>query len=233
MNVVSVDLDDTLIATKIQYEEAKNWFGDYVSNNFNVEYADAVDEYTDQSSNLIDEFGLSKHRFPKAAVVALESLVDNPSEEEKRRAYEIGRSAFKSRDQYMKKGFIEDGAEEFLETVTDTSDHSVLVTAGDQDIQNRKIDALNLREYFDQIEVVGMNGKTEILEGFDDADTLVHIGNSNHSDVKAASNVNADCIYIPRGEWIDSNNEYEGSGRIYTVESISEAEEVLRSILGN
>lgn len=235
MDVVSVDLDDTLISTKIEYEKAKDWFGDYVSSKFDIEYADAVDEYSHWSSELVDKYGLSKHRFPQAAVEALDSLLDESnsevSEEHKSRVYDIGRSAFKSRYQYEEQGFIDEGVKDFLETVRDRADKSVLVTAGDPHIQNRKVDALDLREYFNRIEVVSMNGKTEILEEFTDAENLVHIGNSNHSDVKAASNADADCIYIPRGEWIDSSNEYEGDGSIHTVDSISEAEDILEKIL--
>lgn len=233
MDVVSVDLDDTLIETGVKYERAKEWFGDYVTQNFDVGRDEAVDRYTELSSGLLDEYGLSKHRFPQAAVEALKSLVDDHSEEEKRRAYEIGRSAFKNKDQYMENGFIENGVKEFLQTVDDVSDLSILVTAGDPHIQNRKIDALGLRDYFDRIEVVDMNGKTAVLEEFNDGDGLVHIGNSNHSDVRAASNADADCIYIPRGEWMDGDNEYDGGGQIYTVDGILEAEKVLTDLFSD
>lgn len=226
MLVVSVDLDDTLIPTKIHYKKANEWFANYVNQNYNVDENTAMEKFSEKSTELLDDYGLSKQRFPKSAVAALDDLVSEPSDLDRERVYEIGRSAFKDKNQYQDIGFIDDGTEEFLETVSEKSDISILLTAGDEDIQRRKIKSLDLEKYFDRISIVPMNGKTKILSEYSD-DSCIHIGNSSHSDLKAASNTNSDFIYIPRGEWVKNDNQYTGDGKMNTVENIKEAQSIL------
>lgn len=231
MKVVCVDLDDTLIPTKYHYEEAKGWFGDYLNRVHKIDKGVAVEEFSNQSDELVQEFQLSQERFPTAAVHALKNLVDNPSDKDLHRVHEIGRSAFKSKPQYKDIGFMDEGTEQFLETVEDVSDLSILLTAGDEDIQNRKADALGLRDYFDRVEIVPMGGKSDVLNNYTGDNDVVHVGNSSHSDLGAASDADAHFIYIPRGEWIENDNKYSGEGEMRTVTSITEAEEEIVDII--
>lgn len=231
MKVVSVDLDDTLIPTKYHYEKAKGWFGDYLNRVHSIDKGVAVEEFSKQSDELIEEFQLSQERFPKAAVCALKSLVNDPSDEDLHRVHEIGRSAFKSEPQYKDVGFMDEGTEQFLKKVENISDLSILLTAGDENIQDRKVNALNLRDHFDHIEIVSMGQKSEVLNNYTGENDVVHVGNSSHSDLMAASDADAHFIYIPRGEWIENDNKYSGEGEMRTVASIKEAEEQLEDII--
>lgn len=230
MIVISVDLDDTLIPTQVHYESAKNWFGDYVERLYGIDKDLAIDEFSNHSSELLDTFGLSKERLPRAAMKTLRKLADNPDQKHLDRSYEIGRSVFKSKTQYSKTGFMDKGTKAFLETIERLSDQSVLLTAGDLEIQSRKVEALNLNGHFDEVQIVDMGGKSEVLKEYSNHE-VVHIGNSSHSDMRAASESDSDFIYIPRGEWVDNNIEYSGDGEMHTVQNIREAETVLRDIL--
>jgi FMN phosphatase YigB (HAD superfamily) len=232
MNVISVDLDDTLISTKIQYERTREWFGEYLENCFGVSREKAMDKMSYWSEELLDTYGLSRERYPKAAVRALDDLVGEYRTKHERRVYEIARSTFKNEDQYRKQGFMEgEETRKFLDTVEQKSDVSMLLTSGDPRLQQRKINALNLEKWFDVIEVSDIGGKPEFLFSYSDATNLIHIGNSTHSDVKAASKANADCIHIPRGEWIKTKCEYEGEGSYNKADDITEAREILKTLL--
>lgn len=232
MNIISVDLDDTLISTKRQYTNTREWFGEYLEMRFSIPKDVAMEEMAHWSEKLTETYGLSKKRYPKSAVKALDNLVEDYDTIDQERVYEIARSTFKSRDQYKEQGFIEgDNTREFLNTVNEEAEESLLLTSGDPDIQWRKINALNLQRWFDTIEISDMGEKPAILSSYSNSHNIVHIGNSTHSDVKAASKSNADCIHIPRGEWIDTEYEYSGNGQIKRVDNIVEARHILKEIL--
>jgi len=220
---VTIDLDDTLIETQDDYTEAREWFAEYVSQRYaTVTKADATEIQTDCSRDLLSEYGLSVERYPNACLVALETLVDNPSEEERQRVFEIGASAMKEEFQYANRGFREN-AEELISVSNAVSDFSVLLTAGDNSVQNRKVNALDLADKFDSVEITEMDGKSDFLRSLSNSfDKVVHIGNSFSSDVQAALDANVSCIYVPQKEWREGEQDAKYDDVQY-AENITEA----------
>jgi FMN phosphatase YigB (HAD superfamily) len=205
MRIATVDLDDTLIKTGIDYDNARTVFGKFVRENFGIDSKMAIQTSKKIDRDMLDGLGLSMERFPNSCSRALKELIDNPTQAQLEQARTHGRKAFKTTSEYQERGFME-GAKEMLETLNEKNDALHLITAGVEELQKRKIDALNLNTYFDQTRVVGMHSKCEHIREFKERydaqdDEIFHIGNSEKSDVKAALRANANAIYLPRGQW--------------------------------
>lgn len=203
---ISIDLDDTIIMTQDDFSSARVWFAEYVSDRYDVDYDNAKSVQSQKSKDLLNKYGLSTQRFPNACVEALEDLVGNPSQTDKDRVFEIGRSAFKTEYQYKKRGYRK-GSLDLLNLCKDISDHLVLLTSGDDTQQMRKVRALNLQEQFDEIRIVGMDEKHLSLTNLkESSEKTIHIGNSASSDVRAAQKAGVECLYIPESEWRESES---------------------------
>lgn len=220
---ITVDLDDTIIMTQRDFEDAREWFADYVSDTYDVEFEEAKSTQSEMSKELLDKYGLSIERFPNACVRALETLVDNPSQEDINRVFEIGRSAFKEDYQYEERGF-RDGCLDLIYLCQDLSDKLVLLTSGDERLQNRKIEALNLREMFDEVRIVEMGRKSSYLSELRESfDRVIHIGNSESSDVNAAVDAGVHCVYVPEGEWRDQGSDVSKQTNVVVADNMAES----------
>lgn len=198
-DVVTVDMDDTLINTQIDYDNARGYLAKWVKNNFETtlsqkEIRGLQKKY---SRDLVDEYGLSKERFPQACVEAVKQIgID--SEENKQKARNIGRQAIGNKYYYRRKDFM-GGAKEFLEFGSNQDFEFILLTEGDFELQKEKIEGKDLKKYFD--EVIITESKRNTIRTID-FDSLIHIGNSIYSDVEPLIDIEGvDVIYIPNGGW--------------------------------
>ena len=86
-----------------------------------------------------------------------------------------------------------------------------VLTIGDQDIQNRKINFSRLNHYFDHVEVVfhGDDKYQYLKEKADEfgAGNVIMVGNSIRSDINPALTAGVHAIYIPRGGWSQHKQE--------------------------
>jgi phosphoglycolate phosphatase-like HAD superfamily hydrolase len=146
---------------------------------------------------------------------------------ERETARDIGYSVFKTEEEYAARGFME-GAEELLAALNDHGFEMHVITAGDPEVQLRKVRGLGLDRYFDESHVVPIDSKAEHLRtlmnthGYTPDETFL-VGNSLTSDIKAALDADARGVYIPTHEWRPTENReyYENHERVHIYESLS------------
>ncbi len=202
-DIISFDLDETLIYTQQDYDNARQQFAEWIKTEFSVETDLERIQETQQrySRELYDEYGVSLERFPKACEEAYRELVGDENQTNIEKAREIGAGAFLSKDGYRKRGFV-DGAEQALDAAAENAD-LVLVTQGIESLQWKKIQALQLDRWFDN-SIYVVDEKKEKLEELRDKhsdSTIYHVGNSWRSDVEPALEVGLTPVYVPEGEW--------------------------------
>ncbi|MDD4878145.1 MAG: HAD family hydrolase [Candidatus Nanoarchaeia archaeon] len=147
---------------------------------------------------------------------------DKQGEEE---AYNIGMRAFDEK-RYRERGLVE-GAAETLEFLVSQRDELILLTKGDREIQQKKIEATGLWRYFrvDAINIVEKkNADTirDVIAGRDKS-RVWHVGNSIRSDVNPALEAGINVIYIPCETWAyeREHNGVPDDSRITTFSSIT------------
>jgi len=228
MRLITLDLDDTLMACgEVDYGAAKQQFGEYISSRSDASVREAIDVLNRIEKSNVSEHGLSKDRVPQSFVEAYRSLVDAPTDDGCRHAREIGESIFKTEDEYAERGLME-GAEQLLETLHNEPFDLHLITAGDPRVQQRKIDGLQLDQYFDDTHIVPMDTKedtiTRLLQrtGYDSSHAY-HIGNSLQSDVRAALEADANAIHVQTHQWreVEDAEYYRSHEQVAMYESLT------------
>lgn len=205
MRLVTVDLDDTLMRCGFDYTAAKDEFGEFVAAQADIGATEAVATMEEYDKKNIEKFGLAKERLPNSFEDGFRHLIDEPSEEDIAEVRRIANTVFKTEEEYAERGFME-GAEEVLQTLQNQDVHLHLITAGDETVQQQKIDGLRLERYFDGTHIVPIDSKQDrIAELMNthgvEADKAYHVGNSLTSDVKAALEAGVQAVYVPMHEW--------------------------------
>lgn len=228
MRLVTFDLDDTLMACGMDYVEGRQAFAAFMAERHGFEQAEVVETIQELDSENVEEFGLKMERYPMTFVETYDQLVDTPVDAERETVREFGYSVFKTAEEYAERGFME-GAEELLTRLNAVGFDLHLITAGDERVQNRKIEGLELDRYFDETHVTPLNGKADMLqqlmEEYDyGTDETFLIGNSLSSDIKAALDAGARGIYIPTHEWrpIENREFYETHDRVDIYPTLTE-----------
>lgn len=228
MDIVTVDLDDTLISTHMNYVNAKEKYANYMNQKFGFDKETVIKLIDDIDSQLFEKMGLDRDRYPTAFVRTTDELLSNTDnvdlDYEKNKAWDFGSKAFKTEQEYKNDGFIPN-SEKMLDILVNEFDMVHLLTAGVSSVQNPKINALELDMWFDDIHIVGPGEKEDMIRELSDkfdATSMTHIGNSEKSDVKAAIEANATAIYIPNNEWLgNSDIDYREVDGVHVFDSIS------------
>lgn len=214
MTIVTVDLDDTLLETSIDYMHSKAQFGQYMQSQFNIESQEAIETLEQKDKLLVQEEGLTIERYPKAFRYAVDELVQNATTEIKSHVETLGYQTYKSVSEYQERGFM-NGAEEMI-THLQNADELHLVTVGDPAAQLPKIEALNLRNWFNDIHIASLDeGKSgtfnDILSNTTHTnENFVHIGNSASSDVEATLSIGGTAVYISETtDWLSDESQHE------------------------
>lgn len=98
--------------------------------------------------------------------------------------------------------FVIPGAIETLIKLNERGYKKIIITAGHNRIQNRKLKLTRMSRFFDEIYVT--YDKSLILKDLADKyrkENLVMIGNSLRSDINPALELGIEAVYIPRGAW--------------------------------
>ncbi len=229
MNIATVDLDDTLIDTTSLYEDCRTNYCDYLNDKYGFDTDKVEKLIINMDNNLFDSMGLSKERFPKSFVLTANELLKNKKninlQSEKQIAYEFATDVYLTDEEYARNGFIEN-AEKMLNKLNEKYDRLHLLTVGVPSVQNPKINALNLDNWFNSIHIEKLHGKKDRLNNLKstyDINEIVHIGNSEKSDVQAAINANVKSIYIPNSQWMGTTDRnYEDLDNVLVFESLNE-----------
>lgn len=228
--IASVDMDDTLINTHQYYTNAIEEYIDYMSENFGFDRDIVKKTRKDIDQSLVHKYGLSPERFPQSFVNATKELLQNEYEVQNidkhiQKSRSIGLSAYRTPEEYQQNGF-RDGAERMLKLLSEDYDELHLLTAGYPETQDDKIEALNLDDIFDSIHIVEMHTKGDVLRKLkeqNDVDEVVHIGNSEDSDVQGALDAEVRAVYLPNAQWRNTTEQdYDQHNDVLVFNTIEE-----------
>jgi putative hydrolase of the HAD superfamily len=195
------DMDDTLLPCGIHYKERRQRFIDYsvARTGFPPELIGQVFDGIDLGCTILPN-GFSKERYPKtfeAASAALDVLRGGSvSSLAQQKAYTIGASVFDA------PYYLFEGVWDTLHRFKNAGVKLVLLTKGDPEIQQRKIDKNHLTEIFplSHIHIVPKKGVDQLrqitlLHGMD-VEKTAYVGDSLRDDIEPAGNLGIHSIYL-------------------------------------
>jgi putative hydrolase of the HAD superfamily len=180
-----------------------------------------------------EAMGFGKERFPtsigKTYSVVFRDIGLKVSDENLQQAYDIGMSVF-DKKRYEQNGLLS-GAEETLDFLISKGDRLVLITKGDLEIQEAKIDANRLGGWFGE-DLYVVNKKSEwtmqrLIRGNlseEDSESMYHVGNSIRSDLYPSLNAGIGCVYVPCETWAfeRNHNGVPEHPKLFTFDTIDE-----------
>ncbi len=199
---VIFDGDDTLWSTQFVYERAKERFYSLMS-----QQGFARERTEDMLANIdvanVSKLGFSKHRFPLSMRETYERLSDERGQPVDRQvsqaASEVGYSVFQHKPRLL------EGVVSTLLTLARRGYDCYLYTAGDQEVQTRKLEALNISSYFKAVYITESKS-AEVLSsiirelGLEAKKTWM-VGNSLRSDINPALKLGLNCVWIRSLSW--------------------------------
>jgi len=211
------DLDDTLMWNEYTYSLAFIEFCRYILKIFHRrapfagDIAQMIVEISHRKIKEIDPatsqlYGFSMHRFPDTLVDGYKMLCENGwgeyGNEYARHIHDIGMKAF-DQSLYLKQGMVP-GAKEVLNFLKSKGDNLVLMTKGDPRVQNKKIKALGLLNWFPEILIVDNKTKENfklVMRRRQAAGSIYSVGNSFSSDIRPGLDAGCCAIFIPCFTW--------------------------------
>lgn len=232
---VIFDLDDTLIVTNREYERINIEVAGYIQKIFpklSIEEIIATQRSIDLKS--VEKYGFLKERFPKSWVdtflhyhysnKSVELNTESISEEIFNMVYEIYNVEHEAY-YYMY---------EMLDSVKKLGVNLHLFTAGEEDVQLKKVKKAKLEKYFQSIHVVPYKDKPtmkRVLENRDPSKCIM-IGNSLRSDIKPALDNKVRAIFFNSDSWAyDNSIEIDmKSDLLHTISCLSELPVLIKNI---
>lgn len=235
------DFDDTIKWTSYLYALHIAKFACYLYEHLknNVPYiTQLVPMHETIDYQLTKTGGFSRDRFPRSFVETYHHICEKlqlPVDKKiERDVWDIGDAIFNySADDYKKQGFI-DGAKETLEFLVGKGDALYLVTRGEADIQQKKIDGLELERFIprERMFIVPVDKKAvfaEISKDYDKDKTFVVEDSKDIINAATSSPLSLRGIYIPSptGTWKFENaeNGFENAARVKKLRKIIEIKE--------
>lgn len=181
---------------------------------------DIINHLDDIDYKNYERMGITKTRFAQSCHQTALDLVGESIAEE---SWRIGKSVFMSADKYNEIGTFE-GFENLINSINKAT-HTVVVTAGIEEIQEKKIEGLNLRNHFDSVQIVNSGGKKEVFNNLKNQfDSVIHIGNSIRSDIRPAEEVGIKSIHMNRKDWLA--NESTDTPNVFSTSCLDECAEI-------
>jgi len=204
------DLDDTLISNHHDYAYTKIALAEFLFEAIGYRAPDLqtiINLHADIDVKNVESMGFRKERFPTSCRQTYEEICKilhlPVNEEHKKTAYNIGMRVFDER--YWKKKEMLDGAEETLDFLHHQGDELLLLTKGDQIVQEKKVAFYQLNRFFrtESIHIFPQKNK-EIIEKVirgRDKSKVYSVGNSIRNDVEPSLAAGLNVIYIPCETW--------------------------------
>ncbi len=200
------DADDTLFPNTYMYDEAYKKMQALFSE-LGFDSGHALEKMKEIDLQSVHKFGFSAKRFPTSMVDTYGALCEEkgirPDPEISQKFFSIGNEVFEGPWE------LYPGVKETLEELKSAGFVIVVLTAGDVEVQTKKVESLGLQKLFDGIEIVGMKTVAsyhETIEKFSlDPNATTMVGNSLKSDIYPARVAGISAIHVPIETWAFEN----------------------------
>jgi putative hydrolase of the HAD superfamily len=221
------DADGTLLECGIYYDQQLQAGGKYLAAALKLpaDLAEHMIREIDITAVKLPGQGWNRDRFPKsfaAAAYAACALVDHPTPWNSiaTEAWNIGDAVFNA--EYA----LYPGVKETLERDRAAGYQMVLITKGDPEVQQLKINRHDLDQYFDHVFIVPSKGPEElrvIVEQVNaDVATSWMIGDSKKDDIAPAQAVGLKTALVERGAHSWKYNDHDIDAPTLVVESVAD-----------
>ena len=237
------DLDDTLIWTTHDYSYPLLEFARFVIERVGpkspnvpaiLNLQESIDD-TRIKKWLPLEKGFSKERFPTSMAETYRKIcqplgiVDKKGEE---LAYKIGTKAFDVK-RWQEQGLVPE-AEDVLKYLRKKGDELYVLTKGDREVQQMKIDSKGLEPLVDKV-CIEPDKNSEIILKYCNGipkENIWLVGDSKDSDVLPSIEAGIGIIYLPMPNWKFENSEKEipPYERLITLKNISQIKEIYNKL---
>ncbi len=225
-NYFVFDLDRTLIPNQVYYSKARVRLFEYIYERLHekapMDPGDINDIFHEEDSALYrqwkqsdSKYSLSRERLPTAFQNVYKRVLkeagEEPTAEELDEAYKIGKSIVETKEGYRKRGFIP-AADKVLDFLEYNRDELMLLTAGPEEDQRKKIEGLGLEKWFgDDILIVKDKRPEHIhkLLDYRNPEDAWMVGNSLNSDVRTGFRAGTGVVYIPKENQLGKRNSME------------------------
>ncbi len=235
------DYDDTLAEAHKYYEEVKDEFANWLikKHKLKISFKEKILEHeVGIDKELVKRYGFSRIRFPTSFVLTYKEICKQIGREydkkDLKEAYMIGDSVFDEK-RYIEGGLM-DGVAETLEFLVEKEDKLILLTKGDQEIQEMKIRVTNCKKWFgNEIYIVPDKKEKRIYKIVGDKykNEIWMVGNSIKSDINPALRAGISAIYIPSKVWKyeSDNNELPDNHNMIKFDRIIEIKDKYDSLV--
>lgn len=204
LGCVVFDGDNTLWYNSHKYNEPALKCAEIICKEFKEEspyYLDILKRFDEIDQAGVKQFGFGKERFPSSWVQTYQEFCQKVGKIPLRRTEKllyIEASKFWQPPFPMKKK-----ARMVLRKLKALGFYLVLLTGGDPEVQQMKIQANDIKKYFNEIKIVGTD-KTKELESLASQfgyNNVWMVGDSKKSDISKAIKAKVKAFYIPSVNW--------------------------------
>lgn len=228
------DLDDTLIITQPEYNNITNKTTELVKKLINSDLVSTdiiLQKHKEIDFKNVSLYGLSKKRFPTSWVETYEVLSKMVGKEIKSEDIQLVNDT--ASQIFTNIIPLYEEAHSVLRTLKGLNYELYILTAGDNEIQNKRVDDAQIRGYFSDVYIVPSKNPevmSEILSG-KDKESCIMIGNSLRSDIYPALSNGIKAIHLVRDTWEYDQYEIDKNNRNYrAINNLSEVPRILNSI---
>jgi putative hydrolase of the HAD superfamily len=197
--IIFVDGDDTLWQTGHMYDQARQEFAEIVGEASGHPAKEIYDFHIALDVRNIAKSGFGKDRFADSMLIAARHYLGTIPAAMEQQLWTIGHSPFTLVSP------VQPHADYFLHAFKAADIPVVLLTAGDPDIQNQRVQAFPLRNLLYAARIVDYKDAQELRAAVEDygycRDNTWMVGNSYESDIKPALEVGVHPAWLKTYAW--------------------------------
>jgi len=231
IRTICLDLDDTLIPNSYRYNMPTWKCGLIITKALGV-YSPYASELMkiqlEKDLAMVEEYGFDARRYPLSWVQTYEELCARnglvPDPKVSKRLLSTA-ARFKFGPFRTFPGVIST-----LHDLVDDGRHLVLVTVGDEKLQQRKIDQAGVGPLFREVHITSRE-KGDVLASVagDDPASAMMVGDSKRSDITPAIEIGMHAVWIPSNTWVYANAELD-EGSYHVAQSVNDLPAVIAAI---
>jgi putative hydrolase of the HAD superfamily len=225
------DLDDTMVPNTHKYHQPILRCASIIVEALGTKSPyppDLLKIHYDIDSKMVEEFGFGQERFPTSWVRTYEMLAEKAG---CRVDAGIKKRLYNTAKRFRHGPFRPfDGALSALAEIRSRGIKTHLVTAGDEELQWKKIRTSGIEEHFDSIHVTPMK-KKDILSGIvgDRPEEGIMVGDSKKSDIIPAVELGMVAAWIPSQTWTFADAPIEAS-KYHELKSVTEVPGLIKRL---